>query len=120
MVTKKSALFCWACIFLLFPASLLGLSVIAERFYAALFNAWKFHGYGGDKGIDIGASSFFLAMCFCLCGLFVCMLVAFRPGKHDRKWVYRSALVTGAIYSVNCLLLLVLIASDLAFITYER
>jgi tight adherence protein B len=40
--------------------------------------------------------------------------------KSDRKWLYRSSIVASVIYSINCLLLLILIASDLAFMVYGR
>lgn len=111
---------CLICILVLFPAAALGLFVILERFYAALFNVWKFYGYGGDKGIDIGASSFFFTIFFCICAICVCMPIIFYLRKSDRKWLYRSAMVTSVIYLINCLLLLILIVSGLAFITYER
>ena len=120
MTNEDAQEICFTCILALLPSAMLGLVMIGERFYAALFNFWKFYGYGGDKGIDIGATAFFISASLCVIGFCACILIIFYLKKTDRKWLYRSAIAASVIYFVNSLMLFSLIASGLAFIHYGR
>jgi hypothetical protein len=93
---------------------------IFDRVYAALFNAWKFYGYGGDKGIDLGASYFFSALIFCILGLCACIFAAHYLKKTNQKWIYRLATISSIIYFINVFSLLLLVSTDLAYLYFGR
>ncbi|MCL2658306.1 MAG: hypothetical protein FWD62_13015 [Betaproteobacteria bacterium] len=107
---------CLVLISLLLPISILGLFWIGDRVYAAIFNAWKFYGYGSNNGIDIGVEPFYFAVFSCLLGLCVCIYIVFYLKKSNRIWLYRSAVMASVIYFLNNLLLLLLVSSGLAFL----
>ena len=93
---------------------------IFDRTCAALFNFWKFYGYGADQGIDLGAKAFFFALVFCIFGLCACIFAARYVKRTNQKWLYRMAIISSIIYFIDVSQLLLLVSTDLAYIYFGR
>jgi hypothetical protein len=93
---------------------------IFDRICAALFNFWKFYGYGGDQGIDLGARAFFFVLGFCILGLCACIFAAYYVKRTNQKCLYRVAIISSIIYFIDVSQLLLLVSTDLAYIYFGR
>jgi hypothetical protein len=96
-----------------------GFYFIGERWMAALWQYYKFHGYGGDRGISLGQNSF---LYFLLSSLFVIFLLEvlfiFKIISNDS--LNRLFLYIKLLYVVNTLLLVLLPISGLAYVYHGR
>jgi len=104
----------------LLAMAVLGLALVGDRVFTALFNLWKFSGYMDGHGIDLGANSSFQFLSLCLLATSACMLLALRARDWGDKLLYQLATAAGAIYFINGLLLFSLVSFGLAFLYCGR
>lgn len=79
-------------------------SVVGERTVAALWNWYKFVGYGGAEPLSVGRHA--QALFFCLtfaCAAFLLVATRLRPESRCAKlatWEYRGLLSAAALWGV--------------------
>jgi len=95
--------------------AVLGLAEVADRVAHALYELWKFAGFGHAKldGISLGAMGTFVFLTFCLLATGVCVLLARRAKDWNNKLLYRFATMASTVYVVNVTLVVLLLSSGL-------
>lgn len=100
----------------LFAMAVSGLVLTGDRAAAALFDLWRFSGYKGRHGIDLGANSSFLLLSFSILAIGACMALALLAKGWNNKLLCRLATAAAAVYFVNGALMFLLVSSGLAFL----
>ena len=90
-----------------------GLALVGDRVAHALYELYKFAGFGHEKlsGISLGANVSFIFLSFCLLATGACMLLALLAKDWNNRTLYRFATAAGTVYFVNGTLMLLLIMS---------
>ena len=85
---------------------LIGFLAVVERLFAAAINAWKFHGFAEQYGIDLGANTTLQFLCLSLLAVGVCVILGRMAADKEDRLLNRLVTAASAFYLGSGIILL--------------